>query len=132
MLCQKDRWNETVMVPKTNIILIDSVKYFGCPLFVQNGSRRVGEKKIVMNVHDVKNGIIHVKLESWHGTKEMWKTEGWNSINNERHLLGELEQEQEQEDEGIFTFDYDDAAALAGDNSTFARSSLEQRKLKKE
>jgi hypothetical protein len=43
---------------------------------------------LVMNVPDVKNGYIVVKYESWHGTGEVKKTDGWNSINNEARRLG--------------------------------------------
>jgi hypothetical protein len=41
---------------------------------------------IVMNLPDVKHGYIAVKYQSWHKADDVWKTEGWNSINNERHL----------------------------------------------
>jgi hypothetical protein len=39
---------------------------------------------IVMNLPDVKHGYIAVKYHSWHKANGVWKTDGWNSINNER------------------------------------------------
>lgn len=41
---------------------------------------------MVMNLPDVKNGYIAVKYHSWHKADDVHKTEGWNSINNERRL----------------------------------------------
>lgn len=42
----------------------------------------------VMNIPDLKNGIIAIKIESWHQPSEMTKTDGWKTINNERRRLG--------------------------------------------
>jgi len=46
---------------------------------------------IVMNLPDVKNGIIVVKIESWHKEQDMSRTVGWTSINNERRRLGSVD-----------------------------------------
>jgi hypothetical protein len=43
---------------------------------------------IVMNIPDLKNGIIMIKNEGWHIENEMWRTKGWTSINNEPRVLG--------------------------------------------
>jgi hypothetical protein len=43
---------------------------------------------IVMNVPDVKNGYIVVKIESWHApTSAIPQMQGWTSINNEKRRL---------------------------------------------
>ena len=38
---------------------------------------------IVLNIPDLKHGVIALRLETWHQPEKVWKTEGWNSINNE-------------------------------------------------
>jgi hypothetical protein len=38
----------------------------------------------VMNLPDLKNGYIVVKIECWHGSGSAYRTEGWTSINNEQ------------------------------------------------
>jgi hypothetical protein len=38
---------------------------------------------VVLNIPDVKNGLIMVKVETWHPGGAVAKTKGWNSINNE-------------------------------------------------
>ena len=45
---------------------------------------------IVLNLPDVKNGIISVKVETWHNDGAMWKTVGWTSVNNEGSLQRHL------------------------------------------
>jgi hypothetical protein len=47
---------------------------------------------MVMNVPDVKNGFIAVKYESWHFAVSSWRTDGWNSINNEGRQLSSAEE----------------------------------------
>jgi hypothetical protein len=37
---------------------------------------------VVMNLPDVKNGLIMVKVQTWHLPGDAQKTNGWNSINN--------------------------------------------------
>ena len=39
-----------------------------------------------MNLKDVKEGIIVVKLHTWHYDSENTVTQGWTNVNNERHL----------------------------------------------
>ena len=41
---------------------------------------------LVLNVPDEKNGFIAVKYESWHWPGDCWKTNGWQSINNNEGL----------------------------------------------
>mmetsp|Transcript_39931 Transcript_39931/g.96377 ORF Transcript_39931/g.96377 Transcript_39931/m.96377 type:complete len:658 (+) Transcript_39931:231-2204(+) len=57
---------------------------------------------VVLNLPSVRNGLVIVKLESWHQPNEAYRTKGWTSVNNEglkgtrnlrqRHLL-ELQHE---------------------------------------
>ena len=41
---------------------------------------------LVMNLKDVKEGIIVVKLHTWHYDSENTVTQGWTTVNNERRL----------------------------------------------
>jgi hypothetical protein len=41
---------------------------------------------IVMNVPKVQHGIIMIKMETWHFPEEVEITEGWTTVNNERHV----------------------------------------------
>jgi hypothetical protein len=42
-----------------------------------------------MDVPKVKEGIIIIKLETWHQPEEVSITDGWTTVNNERHLKKE-------------------------------------------
>ena len=44
---------------------------------------------LVMNLKDLKEGIIVIKLHTWHYDSENTVTQGWTTVNNERHLRGE-------------------------------------------
>lgn len=50
---------------------------------------------LVMNIPDLKHGHIAIKYHSWHKADNVAKTEGWNSINNERRHLSEQHPSQE-------------------------------------
>ena len=39
---------------------------------------------VVMNIPDLKNGFVMIKVETYHGAGKVERTDGWNSINNER------------------------------------------------
>ena len=41
---------------------------------------------IVMNVPKVKEGLIMIKMETWHFADEVPVADGWKTVNNERHL----------------------------------------------
>lgn len=38
---------------------------------------------VVMNIPNLKNGFVAIKVETWHWPNENAKTDGWESINNE-------------------------------------------------
>jgi hypothetical protein len=42
-----------------------------------------------MEIPKVKEGLIMIKLETWHWTDEVTITEGWTTVNNERNLRTE-------------------------------------------
>lgn len=42
---------------------------------------------IVMDIPKVKEGLIMIKLETWHQPDKVQVTEGWTSVNNERRNL---------------------------------------------
>lgn len=44
---------------------------------------------IVMNIPKVKEGIIMIKMETWHFADEVPVAEGWKTVNNERNLRSE-------------------------------------------
>lgn len=44
---------------------------------------------IVMDVPKVENGIIIIKMETWHQPEEVSITDGWTTVNNERRLKKE-------------------------------------------
>jgi hypothetical protein len=41
---------------------------------------------IVMNVPKVKEGLVMIKMETWHFADEVPVAKGWKTVNNERHL----------------------------------------------
>jgi hypothetical protein len=53
---------------------------------------------IVLNLPDLKNGIIILKTETWHVEKSMWKTEGWTSENHEPRLSEEQSQRKSRQE----------------------------------
>ena len=46
---------------------------------------------LVLTLDDLKEGIIVIKLHTWHIDSESTRTQGWTTVSNERHLrrLGE-------------------------------------------
>jgi hypothetical protein len=48
-----------------------------------------------MTLEDLKEGVVVIKLHTWHIDSESTKTKGWKSVNNERarHRLGDSRQE---------------------------------------
>lgn len=53
---------------------------------------------LVMSLEDLKEGVIVIKLHTWHIDSESTKTQGWNSVNNEGgRRLGDTRRESHEE-----------------------------------
>ena len=92
-----------------------------CQLYAHNDARQgylfdSYSGWIVMNIPDLKNGYIVVKLETWHHENEVGRTQTWRSINNNNKRRELKKQPQKRCSE--FLFDYSIDGTLTSVNTT--------------
>ena len=80
---------------------------------------------IVMEIPKVKEGIIIIKLETWHWPEEVTITKGWTTVNNERNLLSEQSRDLKRQPPEYcddFHFDF----AVDGKITTYNREQFKE------
>lgn len=77
---------------------------------------------IVMEIPKVKEGIIMIKLETWHWPEEVKIAEGWTTVNNERNLRSRELKRKPPEYCDDFHFDF----AVDGKMTTYDKDQFQE------
>lgn len=84
---------------------------------------------MVLNVPDLLHGHIVIKLETWHESGSVWKTEGWVGVNNETTSNRDLHEKESISD--VYHSSNDLTTPLVNQSTSSFSSSSDKRRLKK-